>query len=333
MDGSLSPSSNAAGLTTYQLSKDLTLYHFKQPVESTQDEASRLLLERFANSTVNNQEQDADSALDDTDTAIVVIADSQIKGRGTQGRTWELANQDNHNNKYDPNKSNDNIDERHNLYMTLALPMDKIPTRLTLLPLQIAVTIAQHIQNTLSNCQQDPSSVKVKWPNDVLVKDAKISGTLIENLSVGATTYLLIGMGVNVAYTPPLQNSPGKQIRPATNLYDECLAGQPQGTTPNVPTALDFGSHVASALVEWVGTSSSTKTGQRDVIKEQKVINQWKSLAAFGKAYELRGQVAEENKGSYQGEIVTPIDIQDDGQLVVVDQKGQQRTLVAEYMF
>jgi biotin-(acetyl-CoA carboxylase) ligase len=46
----------------------------------------------------------------------------------------------------------------------------------------------------------------------VLVDEKKISGTLIECEVVHGTTWLLIGIGVNVKSAPDLSESPGKQV-------------------------------------------------------------------------------------------------------------------------
>ncbi|MBL0690379.1 MAG: biotin--[acetyl-CoA-carboxylase] ligase [Alphaproteobacteria bacterium] len=57
----------------------------------------------------------------------------------------------------------------------------------------------------------DVSSVKLKWPNDVLVNMKKISGTLIERVG----DYLIIGTGINV------KNYPKKLAYKATSMKAE----------------------------------------------------------------------------------------------------------------
>ncbi len=48
-----------------------------------------------------------------------------------------------------------------------------------------------------------PSPFRLKWPNDVLVDGAKISGILLETETVPAGRAVVIGFGVNVAAVPP----------------------------------------------------------------------------------------------------------------------------------
>jgi BirA family biotin operon repressor/biotin-[acetyl-CoA-carboxylase] ligase len=59
--------------------------------------------------------------------------------------------------------------------------------------------------------------VSLKWPNDVLVGDAKVSGILLEASAAAdrSLDWLVLGIGVNVAA------SPADTPYPATNLHRE----------------------------------------------------------------------------------------------------------------
>lgn len=50
-----------------------------------------------------------------------------------------------------------------------------------------------------------PGDVRLKWPNDVLVAGAKISGILLESERAvdGDVDWLVLGVGVNVRHFPP----------------------------------------------------------------------------------------------------------------------------------
>jgi biotin-(acetyl-CoA carboxylase) ligase len=61
-----------------------------------------------------------------------------------------------------------------NLFLTVVLPVARIPLPLSLVPLRVGVVVAEAIAATTQ------VSVHLKWPNDVLVKQEKVSGVLIE---------------------------------------------------------------------------------------------------------------------------------------------------------
>jgi biotin-(acetyl-CoA carboxylase) ligase len=322
--------------------------------DSTQDEARRMLHEIFK----EERPEEAESAGTDgsgsgadefstqsclplgassesgNPTAYAVMSKRQTSGRGTQGRTWEAGS--------------------GNLFLTVCLPMDAVPVRITLLPLQVAVLVAKLVHSVVSqhspnddNDKTSPKRTTVKWPNDVLVDQRKISGTLIENVIVnskqsggGGDAWLLIGVGINVESAPTLDSSsPGKHGRQSISLR-ELL---PNGAA--LPSAIELGTSLASQLVDWAylvnederadeGDRGSANRQQMRARRETKVIDDWREFAAWGTRYELRGKtVEEETTRSFRGESVTTLDIEPDGQLVVVDSTGTERRLVADYLF
>lgn len=129
-----------------------------------------------------------------------LIAGRQTHGRGRQGREWSSPT--------------------GNLYASTIVrlrPDDPgAPT------LALVAGIALHLAIDLS-------SVQIKWPNDLLIGDAKLAGILLER----AGDAVVIGFGVNVAYAPDL---PG---RPTTALS---VAGDAR-------TANDLVAPLAEALV------------------------------------------------------------------------------------
>lgn len=60
-------------------------------------------------------------------------------------------------------------------------------------------------------------TVKLKWPNDVLVNDHKIAGILLESVKVEDDYYLIIGIGVNIT------SHPVNIDQPTTSLVNENL--------------------------------------------------------------------------------------------------------------
>jgi BirA family biotin operon repressor/biotin-[acetyl-CoA-carboxylase] ligase len=286
----------------------MQVINIETPVASTQDEARRLLRERTANvgTSTNTNSSTASSFF-------AVVADQQTSGRGTSGRTWESSS--------------------GNLYLTVALPLASIPVTLTLLPLQIAVLVASRAEDLLKAlgsheggdaARATAAKVRVKWPNDVLVDGAKLSGTLIESETVEATTWFLIGIGINVQEAPSLSQSPGKHGRDTVSLQD-------YGPTTPLPatTALYLGTDLAYALADWV----MDKTVTRDEANA-KVLHAWKARVDWGESYEIRSDdVRQEEANTHVGERVVPVALADDGQLRVRGADGKERLLVADYLF
>lgn len=112
----------------------------------------------------------------------IVTAVRQNGGRGRRGRSW--------------------VGLDGNLFMSLAMEAElrdwgaiNFITGLSLLE-----TVKGYSVQT---------EVKLKWPNDVLVNECKVSGILLEK---GEGNYLIIGVGVNIKDSPNELNAAYKTI-------------------------------------------------------------------------------------------------------------------------
>ena len=105
-----------------------------------------------------------------------VIAESQSAGRGRLGRSF-----------FSP--------PGQNLYTSILLRPEANLEAAPAFILAAAVGVADAVAATL----RDPSSVEIKWPNDVLLNGLKTSGILLE-LGAEATqvSHLVLGIGVNL---------------------------------------------------------------------------------------------------------------------------------------
>jgi biotin-(acetyl-CoA carboxylase) ligase len=141
----------------------------------------------------------------------------------------------------------------------------------------------------------------------------KIAGTLIENYRSDQNEFWLVGVGVNVRSSPHVLNSEPKDFRsmPRTATHLQRYANPSQ----DLFTAFDVGVELATGLQEWVSGLESL-----DAVD---FTSSWKSWADFSADYELRET----------GERVKILDIEQDGQLRVLDAFGNQRLLVADYFF
>lgn len=120
----------------------------------------------------------------------------QSQGRGRQGREW--------------------VSEPGNVYASLLLTEPVEPGRLTQLSFVTALAVHDAVSSCLENVAERPK-LTVKWPNDVLLGGAKISGILLESSSLAAgTSVLVVGVGINVRHHPETA------LYPTTHLRDHC---------------------------------------------------------------------------------------------------------------
>ncbi len=108
-----------------------------------------------------------------------VIADQQEGGRGRLGRVW--------------------VSKPGNLYASLALvdPCDMARG------FQLGFVAALSIYDAMITLGVRSSRLSLKWPNDVLLDDAKLSGILVEGTRLGETQFgAVIGCGINIAHHP-----------------------------------------------------------------------------------------------------------------------------------
>jgi BirA family transcriptional regulator, biotin operon repressor / biotin---[acetyl-CoA-carboxylase] ligase len=124
----------------------------------------------------------------------VITADFQSKGRGRHQHTWQGA-------------------KGENIMVSVILRPETVMERLTLLPMAVAVAVAE----TIEDCT--PLFPEIKWPNDVLIDHKKISGILLESsYSANRLEYVIVGIGLNVNQTTFSSELESR----ATSLQLEC---------------------------------------------------------------------------------------------------------------
>mgnify|MGYP001462765526 FL=1 len=111
-----------------------------------------------------------------------IVAEEQTGGKGRGGKKW--------------------ISNKGNLFATLILP---ISFDIKKLPMISCVTSLATFK-CLSHFIEENKSLKIKWPNDILFKNSKLSGILIENLISSDVNYSIIGIGINVNSSPSIPN-------------------------------------------------------------------------------------------------------------------------------
>lgn len=111
----------------------------------------------------------------EVDNYTIIVANSQSKGRGQMGASWHS----------EPGKN-----------LTASVSVD-----VSFLPIYYSFWISMVMSLALSKTLKDfqISAVKVKWPNDMLTDQKKISGVLIDNVIKNSKLQTsIIGFGLNV---------------------------------------------------------------------------------------------------------------------------------------
>ncbi len=111
----------------------------------------------------------------------VIRALRQEAGRGRRGRGWDSP--------------------PGNVYSSTILRPPVPPVQAAQLSFVTALAVADTATPLIGAARR----VAIKWPNDVLVDDAKISGILLESAigEGGLIGHVVIGVGINVASAPP----------------------------------------------------------------------------------------------------------------------------------
>jgi len=107
------------------------------------------------------------------------VAEYQQAGRGRRGRKW-----------FSPFGSN--------LYLSMYWKLDQGPAAAMGLSLVIGIVMAEVMQRL------GAADVRVKWPNDLYLKDRKLAGILVELTGkTGDAAHLVIGAGINLRMREP----------------------------------------------------------------------------------------------------------------------------------
>ncbi|KQT33815.1 biotin--protein ligase [Sphingomonas sp. Leaf412] len=119
-------------------------------------------------------------------------AERQTAGRGRQGRDWQSP--------------------AGNLYASTLVRLSPGDPPAPTLALVAAVALDEVVERLLPSPRA--AKLRVKWPNDLLIDGAKLSGILLER----SGDWVVVGIGVNVAHHPALAD------RATTSLVAEGVA-------------------------------------------------------------------------------------------------------------
>jgi BirA family biotin operon repressor/biotin-[acetyl-CoA-carboxylase] ligase len=209
----------------------------------------------------------------------VVIAESQKKGRGRLGRHW-----------FSP--------AFLNLYLSVILRPQIPPHQASLITLMAAVAASDAIR------RYSGLLPRIKWPNDILLKNRKVAGLLNEIYSeMDRIHFVILGIGVNL-------NMDGR-------MFSKEIRG------------------VATSLKREMGQTVSRKTFLRFLLEE---LERWYAIflkeggASVLKAWRERAKIkGKKVKVTSFGETLSgvAVDIDSDGALILEMKDGKRKRIVA----
>tara|TARA_A100001011_G_C14183719_1_gene788056 strand:+ start:99 stop:650 length:552 start_codon:yes stop_codon:yes gene_type:complete len=106
----------------------------------------------------------------------IVISNFQTKGRGTMGKKW--------------------VSYKGNLFASIFFELKKNMPGFK----EFSLINPIIIKNILK--QYSPHVIKIKRPNDLLIKNKKVCGILQELIKFEKKIFLIIGIGINTVYSP-----------------------------------------------------------------------------------------------------------------------------------
>lgn len=124
----------------------------------------------------------------------VVISDRQTAGRGRQGREW--------------------LSPRGGVYLSVILKPDIHLREISKITLLSAVSLSETVEK-MANLR-----TSLKWPNDILINNKKVSGILCESAICGEVLhFIVVGIGVNL--NNKMMSISPSLLYPATSISEE----------------------------------------------------------------------------------------------------------------
>jgi BirA family biotin operon repressor/biotin-[acetyl-CoA-carboxylase] ligase len=207
-----------------------------------------------------------------------IMARRQTAGRGRADRQW--------------------VSAAGNLHASLLIRLDCPGTAVPQLSLLAGIATLDAIRKAAGGGPESrPAGLRLKWPNDVLVDQAKCAGVLSESVAGPEGITAVVGIGIDLAWHPSAMH------RPATDLAEHGCRVLPEAMLASLDAAMchwlavwDCGRGFHNIRRGWleragpVGEMCAVDTGQERIV------------GAFA-------------------------DLDPDGALVICDSRGQRRTV------
>jgi BirA family biotin operon repressor/biotin-[acetyl-CoA-carboxylase] ligase len=227
---------------------------------------------------------DAAKAVADGQDFLLVTADEQTRGKGTRGRAWRSM--------------------PGNIYMTMGIHRRHLPPeRLALLPLEIGLHVWDEAAARVA--ADNRKFLSLKWPNDLLYRESKVAGILMESHA----SFLLVGIGINVAGAPEITDGGGPSA---------CLADG--GMDPKDKDAFTDGLYRRIIDASKPQMQDSPGSG----FDSGQLLLAWQGKVDWDRSHRLRDRDGQP--------WVQPVSVNTHGHLQVRHMDGSHEWLVADYL-
>ncbi len=190
-----------------------------------------------------------------------VTAERQTAGRGRRGNVW--------------------TSEPGNLYASLLLTDAAPPAQLPELCFVAALAVLDALRTAAPGLA---AQFRLKWPNDLLLGDAKLVGILIEAESVGGNTAAVAGIGVNCAHHPASTGYPATNLAArGVAVTPAALLGALSGAMVTRLTQWDRGAGFASIRAEWLAAAANLGSEIHVRLSDREMTGTFESLDAAGR--------------------------------------------------
>ncbi|WP_347555234.1 biotin--[acetyl-CoA-carboxylase] ligase [Robbsia sp. KACC 23696] len=143
---------------------------------------------------------------------VVRVADEQTAGRGRQGRPWRTV----------PGEG---------LLFSIAVVLPCSLDALSGLSLAVGLGIVEGLRTLPGITPEKAERIGLKWPNDILLDDAKLGGVLIETSGHGPhACAVVIGIGLNLRGTPVAPSAVAKNR--GASVAGNTVTAAPPGLPP-----------------------------------------------------------------------------------------------------
>jgi BirA family biotin operon repressor/biotin-[acetyl-CoA-carboxylase] ligase len=207
-----------------------------------------------------------------------VVADEQTAGRGRRARAWHSSPGD-------------------GLYLSVLLrPQPESASKIPLISLMAAIAVAETL------VERGVAGVDIKWPNDVLVNERKISGILAEGASAGSNpTRIILGIGVNLNH----QSFPPELAEASTSIAIE---------TGDQVVVDEFRDQLLEEIQRWY------EAWKRD---DELIINRWQQLSTYARDQRVVVTLDDEQI------VGVTAGLNESGALRLITDDGEMKTILA----